>query len=89
MKIGPMKAAGPDGIPTWVLRDIAGYLAQPVASIFNSSLREGQLPFQWKCADICTHPKGERSNSTSGSVCACHAAAPGSIPVAHGEACGN
>ena len=58
------KAAGPDGIPAWVLRDFAGYLAPPVASIFNSSLREEQLPFQWKCADIVPIPKVNPPGST-------------------------
>ena len=29
MKLDPRKAAGPDGIPTWVLRDFAGYLPHP------------------------------------------------------------
>ena len=57
MKLDPRKAAGPDGIPTWVLRDFAGYLTPPVASIFNNSLRERQLPFQWKCAGIVPIPK--------------------------------
>ena len=31
----------------------------------------------------------EGSNSASASVCACHAAEPGSMPVARGEACGD
>ena len=57
MNLGLRKAVGPDGIPTWVLRDFAGYLAPPGASIFSSSLREGQLPFQWKRADIVPIPK--------------------------------
>ena len=52
MKQHPRKAVGPDGIPTWVLRDFAGYLAPPVAGIFNGSLHEGQLLCQWTCADI-------------------------------------
>lgn len=57
VKLDPRKAAGPDGIPTWILRDFAGYLAAPVASIFNSSIREGYLPAIWKCADIIPVPK--------------------------------
>jgi len=57
MKLDPRKAAVPDGILTCILRDFAGYLAAPVASIFNSSLREGYLPAIWKCADIIPVPK--------------------------------
>ena len=30
-----------------------------------------------------------KCNSASGSVCACHAVVPGSIPVVRGEACGD
>jgi len=29
------KAAGPDGLPNWLLRDFAPYLSQPLAAIFN------------------------------------------------------
>ena len=57
MKIQPHKACGPDGIPNWVYRDFAGYLAAPIASIFNSSFREGYIPSIWKSADVVPVPK--------------------------------
>ena len=57
MKLNLSKAPGPDGIPNWVLRDFAGYLAPPVASIFNASIREGCLPPIWKSATSCPVPK--------------------------------
>ena len=60
MQLDPRKVAGPDGIPTWVLRNFAGCLAPLLASIFKSSLREGQLPFQWKCAGVVPIPKVNR-----------------------------
>ena len=44
------KATGPDDIPAWVIRNNADVLAAPLTAIFNSSLREGILPPQWKSA---------------------------------------
>ena len=36
-KLNPRKAAGPDGIPSWVFREYADFIAQPVTSILNCS----------------------------------------------------
>ena len=46
------KATGPDDIPAWVIRNNADVLAAPLMAIFNSSLREGILPPQWKSAYV-------------------------------------
>ena len=43
-RINIYKAAGPDGLPNWFLRDFAPYLCQPLAAIFNASIREGYVP---------------------------------------------
>ena len=43
---------GPDGVPNWVLREYADFLADPVCSILNSSFAEQKLPSQWKHADV-------------------------------------
>ena len=51
------KATGWDGIPAWVLRDFAPYLAGRICAIFNNSLREGCLPELWKTADVVPLPK--------------------------------
>ena len=51
------KATGPDNIPAWVLKDHAYTLASPLTSIFNSSLREGVLPQEWKMANVIPLPK--------------------------------
>ena len=56
-KIKVNKAGGPDGIQAWMLRDLAPLLAKPIAKIFNSSVREGHVPEQWKQAYICPLPK--------------------------------
>ena len=44
------KAPGPDGIPNWLLRDFSSLLCQPLAAIFNVSIREGSVPQIWKSA---------------------------------------
>ena len=55
-KVKVNKATGPDDIPAWILRDL-DELAAPLASIYNSSLREGVIPDLWKTAIIVPVPK--------------------------------
>ena len=54
-----MKAAGPDEIPHWVLKDYAPLLAPPVTSIFNASLQQESVPAVWKKADVIPVPKNK------------------------------
>ena len=56
-KVKTNKCTGPDNIPAWVLKEHANYLAAPLTSIFNFSLREGVLPTVWKSANIIPLPK--------------------------------
>jgi hypothetical protein len=56
-KVNPAKANGPDGIPSWVLKENADLLADPVKEILNLSYRESYLPQSWKEADIVPLPK--------------------------------
>ena len=51
------KAPGPDGVPNWILHDLAGLISHPVCAIFNSSIREGYLPLIWKSANVVPVPK--------------------------------
>jgi len=57
MHIKPHKSPGPDGIPTWILRDFAYTLALPVANIFNCSIRQWCVPLPWKRAFVSPIPK--------------------------------
>jgi len=41
------KSSDPYGLPSWLLRDLAPSLSQPLA-LFNASLRKGYLPPIWK-----------------------------------------
>ena len=53
----PRKASGPDGVPNWLLREYADFVAGPVAAILNSSFAEHRLPAFWKYADPTPLPK--------------------------------
>ena len=48
MRVKPGKAPGPDGITSWMLRDLAPILAAPITSLFNASIRDGYVPSAWK-----------------------------------------
>jgi len=56
-KLSPKKASGPDGIPTWVLKEYADILADPITAILNSSFSEQRCPSPWKMANIVPIPK--------------------------------
>ena len=56
-KVKPNKAPGPDGITSWMLRDLSSQLAGPVAALFNSSIRDGYVRPRWKSTHITALPK--------------------------------
>ena len=62
-RINISKASGPDGITSWLLQDFAPYLCQPLAAIFNASVREGYMPPIWKSAEVVPVPKIPRPRS--------------------------
>jgi len=43
LHINVHKSSGIDGLPSWLIRDLAPLLSQPLEAIFNASLREGYL----------------------------------------------
>jgi len=45
------------------MRDFAPYLCEPLAAIFNASIREGFVPPMWKSAEVIAVPKIPRSRS--------------------------
>ncbi|VDP88628.1 unnamed protein product [Echinostoma caproni] len=46
------KAAGPDGVHPAILKPLAEVLAEPLAKRFNQSLCAGELPTDWKLAEV-------------------------------------
>ena len=55
VKLG--KSPGPDNIAAWILRDFAPVLSAPVASLLNTSIRDGFVPELWKTAIVTAIPK--------------------------------
>ncbi|KAF7239217.1 RNA-directed DNA polymerase from mobile element jockey [Varanus komodoensis] len=46
------KVPGPDGLHLRVLRELAGVLSCPLASIFEASWRTGEVPEDWRVASV-------------------------------------
>ena len=50
--INAKKASGPDGISCFVFKEAAEEIAPFLQFIFNQSLTTGQVPGDWKCANV-------------------------------------
>ena len=46
------KSPGVDGIPPKLLMETVEQISIPLARVFNLSLKEGVVPFEWKEANI-------------------------------------
>ena len=56
------KAPGPDKIPSHLLQLASQEIAPVLTLIINSSLHQGELPMDWKCANIVTvFKKGDKT----------------------------
>ena len=61
IKLKSNKGAGPDNIPSKLIKDSAAVITPYLSYIFNRSLSEGKFPNDWKNARICPIFKsGER-----------------------------
>eukprot|EP00745_Piridium_sociabile_P040062 TRINITY_DN76314_c0_g1_i2.p1 TRINITY_DN76314_c0_g1~~TRINITY_DN76314_c0_g1_i2.p1 ORF type:complete len:1167 (+),score=240.29 TRINITY_DN76314_c0_g1_i2:25-3525(+) len=59
--LNPAKACGPDRIPNIVLKSCADVLAPALRCIFQQSLDTGDLPRDWRSANIaCAFKKGDK-----------------------------
>jgi len=63
LQINPSKSHGPDEIPNRLLKEFAYELANPVCTIFNTSLSTGEFPQTWKDAIITPVPKSKQPTS--------------------------
>ncbi|NQZ52153.1 MAG: hypothetical protein HRT95_18855, partial [Moritella sp.] len=62
-KLNSNKAVGPDKIHGKVLKECAVGLAYPLSILFNTGLRSGSIPHDWKTANVVPiHKKGCKSN---------------------------
>ena len=53
LKLDSRKSPGPDGLHPHFLKICAHNIAKPLASIFQESFDTGQLPMDWKQANVC------------------------------------
>ena len=61
--LDPHKAAGPDGIPSKLLKETASQMAPLLTFIFQASLNQGKLQSDWKSANVTPiHKKGKRTD---------------------------
>ena len=57
------RSTGPDGIPTLFLKKLRCTLAEPLSSIFHTSISTGEVPSDWRSAIIAPVPKSGPSTS--------------------------
>ena len=61
-KLDSGKSAIPDGLHPHLLKECASSIAKHLASIFQESLSQGQIPSDWKLANVCPiFKKGSRN----------------------------
>ena len=54
---------GPDGLHPWVLRELAGVIAEPLSAIYQCSWLSGEVPEDWKLADVThVYKKGRKDD---------------------------
>lgn len=63
LELDSSKATGPDGIPSRLLKETAWQIAPSLTLLFNRSLSCGEIPDEWKLANIVpVHKKGDKSH---------------------------
>ena len=64
--LNPVKACGPDGIPSLILLKSAQHTSSPLSILFNKFHSTGQLPFYWVSANVISvHKKSDKSVPTN------------------------
>ena len=51
-KLNISKSPGPDGIHPRILKELSNTISTPLSVIFQTSIDTGELPEDWKCANI-------------------------------------
>lgn len=59
------KSPGVDGLPSWVLRDLAEILSPAITFIFNWSLKDCRVPSSFKFANVTPVPKCPRPSDVT------------------------
>ena len=64
--INTSKAPGPDELPSHVLKTCAQSLTAPITTLFNKSFQQGEIPTDWKKANVVPiHKKGPKTDPTN------------------------
>ena len=63
--LNPRKSGGPDEIPPQFLKELANDLAPNLSLIFQTSVRQGIVPDDWKRALVPVFKKGDRTNPSN------------------------
>ena len=50
--LDPTKAFGPNEIHPKMLKELVGYVSEPLAVVMNKTLENGSLPDDWKLAHV-------------------------------------
>ncbi|KFP34256.1 RNA-directed DNA polymerase from mobile element jockey, partial [Colius striatus] len=65
-KLNTHKSMGPDGMHPRVLRELADVIAKPLSIIFEQSWRTGEVPEDWRKANVTSvFKKGRKDDSGS------------------------
>jgi len=59
------KASGPDDTPSYILKECASALAPSLSQLFNLSMATGDIPSQWKSANVVPVHKKESKRNVS------------------------
>ncbi|KAJ7426638.1 RNA-directed DNA polymerase from mobile element jockey [Willisornis vidua] len=57
LQLDPYKFIGPDGIHPQILKELADVITKPLSMIFECSWESGEVPADWKLANITPHFK--------------------------------
>ena len=65
-KLDPHKAPGPDTFLPKVMKNVAAGLAPHLSQVFEYSLETGQVPLDWRSANVCPiHKKGPEDQASN------------------------
>ena len=69
-KVNPNKASGPDSIPARILKELADEIAPLLTTIFNKSLEQGEVPTDWRKANVTAiYKKGTSTSQVTTGLC--------------------
>uniref|UniRef100_A0A8C0A0D2 Reverse transcriptase domain-containing protein n=1 Tax=Anas zonorhyncha TaxID=75864 RepID=A0A8C0A0D2_9AVES len=66
LHLDPYKSMGPDGIHPRVLKELADVIAEPLSIIFQRSWESGEVPVDWKLANVVPiFKKGQKEDPSN------------------------